>query len=124
MKNIMTINGHQAVINYDPDLEMFRGEFIGLNGGADFYASDIVGLRHEGEQSLEIFLEECRRCGIEPRKRFSGRFVLRLPADTHEAATLAAAAHGESLNQWVARILGSALDRPPSKPTRTSLLDA
>ncbi|WP_323030115.1 toxin-antitoxin system HicB family antitoxin [Castellaniella sp.] len=50
--------------------------------------------------------------------------MLRLPADTHEAATLAAAAHGESLNQWVARILGSALDRPPGKPTWTSLLDA
>ncbi len=35
----MTINGVKAVISYDSDIDLFRGEFIGLNGGADFYAS-------------------------------------------------------------------------------------
>ena len=43
MKNTMIINGHRAVIQYDPEIELFRGEFIGLNGGADFYAADIEG---------------------------------------------------------------------------------
>ncbi|STY64445.1 Uncharacterized protein encoded in hypervariable junctions of pilus gene clusters [Mannheimia haemolytica] len=38
MRNIMDINGYKAVIAYDPETELFRGEFIGLNGGADFYA--------------------------------------------------------------------------------------
>ncbi|MBK6962121.1 MAG: type II toxin-antitoxin system HicB family antitoxin [Gammaproteobacteria bacterium] len=50
--NTMTINGYQAVISFDPDLQMFRGRFVGLNGGADFYAKDVVGLRHEGGISL------------------------------------------------------------------------
>ena len=36
--NTMTISGYQAVIAFDPDIQMFRGEFAGLNGGADFYA--------------------------------------------------------------------------------------
>jgi len=35
--NTMTINGYQAVIAFDPDIQMFRGEFVSLNGGADFY---------------------------------------------------------------------------------------
>ena len=56
--NTMTINGYQAVISFDPDIQMFRGEFVGLNGGADFYAKDVDGLRREGEISLRIFLEE------------------------------------------------------------------
>ena len=47
--NTMTINGYQAVIMFDPDIEMFRGEFIGLNGSADFYARDVDGLHREGE---------------------------------------------------------------------------
>lgn len=110
MKNTMTIDGHQAVITYDPDLEMFRGEFIGLNGGADFYATDIPGLRREGALSLTVFLDECTRRGIEPRKQFSGRFVLRVAPNLHEAASLAAAAHGESLNQWVSNVLQEALE--------------
>ena len=55
--NTMTINGYQAVIAFDPEIQMFRGEFVGLNGGADFYATDVDGLRHEGEISLRLFLE-------------------------------------------------------------------
>jgi hypothetical protein len=42
--NTLTINGYNAVVAYDEEIDMFRGEFIGLNGGADFYASDIAGV--------------------------------------------------------------------------------
>ena len=48
VRNTMEIDGYQAVIQFDPDIDMFRGEFIGLNGGADFYAPDVAGLREEG----------------------------------------------------------------------------
>lgn len=51
MMNTMEINGYRAVIQYDPEIELFRGEFIGINGGADFYAGDIDGLRQEGKAS-------------------------------------------------------------------------
>ena len=64
--NTMTINGYQAAIAFDPDIQMFRGEFVGLNGGADFYAADVDGLKHEGEISLHVFLEACERRDIEP----------------------------------------------------------
>ncbi len=106
--NTMTINGYQAVITFDPDLQMFRGEFVGLNGGADFYAEDVEGLKHEGEISLRVFLDACKRRGIEPRKHFSGKFSLRVDAATHEAAAIAAAAHGQSLNQWATEALRQA----------------
>lgn len=108
MKNVMTIGGQQAVITYDPDIEMFRGEFVGLNGGADFYAADVAGLHREGELSLNAFLDECAKRGIEPRKSFSGKFVLRVAPEVHEAAAIAAAASGESLNQWVAETIKEA----------------
>ena len=85
-KNVMEIDGYKAVISFDPEIEMFRGEFVGLNGGADFYASDVNGLHREGEISLRVFLEECAKKGIEPRKDFSGRFVVRIDPKLHEAA--------------------------------------
>ncbi len=106
--NTMTINGYQAVITFDPDLQMFRGEFVGLNGGADFYAEDVEGLKHEGEISLRVFLDACKRRGIEPRKHFSGKFSLRVDSATHEAAAIAAAAHGQSLNQWATEAIKQA----------------
>ena len=100
--NTMTINGYQAIISFDPDIQMFRGEFVGLNGGADFYGKDVDGLRHEGEISLRVFLEACAEDGVDPRKHFSGKFSLRVDPGLHEAATIAAAARGQSLNQWAA----------------------
>ncbi|MBV6320505.1 type II toxin-antitoxin system HicB family antitoxin [Duganella violaceipulchra] len=108
MQNTMTIDGHQAVITFDPEIQMFRGEFLGLNGGADFYAKDVKGLQREGRISLNVFLEACAEDGVEPRKSFSGKFSLRVAPATHEAAAVAAAAHGKSLNQWAEDVLRKA----------------
>lgn len=60
----MTIDNHKAKISYDPELQMFRGEFIGLNGGSDFYSDNVVGLESEGRQSLQTFLEVCKEQGL------------------------------------------------------------
>jgi len=54
------------VATYDPDTDMLRGEFLGLNGGADFYASDIPSLKTEGAKSLAAFLDVCKENGIDP----------------------------------------------------------
>ncbi len=66
--NTMTIDGYRAVIAFDPDIEMFRGEFDGLNGGADFYAVDVESLKREGAISLRVFLEDCARRHLAPSK--------------------------------------------------------
>jgi predicted HicB family RNase H-like nuclease len=103
--NIMEINGYQAVIAYDSEINMFRGEFVGLNGGADFYATNVDDLRKEGETSLKVFLEMCVEDGVEPRKHFSGKFNLRVPPTLHEQLATQAAAHGMSINAWIIEIL-------------------
>ena len=109
MKNTMEIDGYRAIIQFDPDIDMFRGEFIGLNGGADFYARDVAGLRKEGAVSLKVFREMCHEDGVEPRRSYSGRFNLRISPELHASAAAAAAAEGKSLNQWIASTLGAIL---------------
>lgn len=99
MKNIMIIDSHKAVIEYDSDIQMFRGEFVGLQGGADFYATDVAGLEREGSASLKVFLRTCKANGIAPYKHYSGKFQARIPPELHERAAAAAAARGVSLNQ-------------------------
>lgn len=68
---VIEINGYRAVVQYDPEIKMFQGEFIGLNGGADFYATDIEGLHREGEISLKVFFEMCREDRVAPQKEQS-----------------------------------------------------
>ena len=103
--NLMEIKGYKAVIQFDPEIEMFRGEFTGLNGGADFYAKDIDSLKEEGKLSLKIFLKACKKHGIQPRKEYSGKFNLRIPAKLHAEIASRAAATGKSLNQWLVDML-------------------
>ncbi len=69
--NVMTVDGFHAAIEFDADLDMFRGEIHGLNGGADFYGK---------------------------RRHFSGKFNLRISPELHEKLAIAAQVQGKSIN--------------------------
>ena len=94
--NVMTVDDYHATIEFDPD--MFRGEILGLNGGADFYGKNPKELRAEFKRSLDVFLEVCAEKGIEPKRHFSGKFNLRISPQLHEKLAIAAQASGKSIN--------------------------
>jgi predicted HicB family RNase H-like nuclease len=96
--NMMSLDGYNAKIEYDADLDLFRGEILGLSGGADFYGKNPKELRTEFKKSLHVFLEVCREKGIEPRRNYSGKFNLRIPPDLHEKLAIVAQAEGKSIN--------------------------
>lgn len=95
---MMTVDGYHAKIEYDDDIGLFRGEILGLSGGADFYGKDPDELRTEFKKSLQVFLEVCKEEGIEPRRNFSGKFNLRISPELHERLAIEAQAQGKSLN--------------------------
>ena len=96
--NLMSLNEYSAKIEYDAELDLFRGEILGLTGGADFYGKNPKELRAEFKKSLNVFLDVCREKGIEPRRNYSGKFNLRIPAELHEKLAIVAEAEGKSLN--------------------------
>ena len=103
--NIMEVDGYKAKIEYDPELDQFRGEILGLNGSADFYGANPKSLRREFKNSLRVFLEVCEEKGISPTKEFSGKFNLRIPPRLHSEIAAKATAENKSLNQWVSEVL-------------------
>lgn len=103
--NLMELDGYNAKIEYDAELDMFRGEILGLTGGADFYGKNPTELRAEFKKSLAVFLEVCRENGIEPKRSFSGKFNLRIPTDLHEKLAIFAQAEGKSINSIVQEAL-------------------
>ncbi|APD47897.1 type II toxin-antitoxin system HicB family antitoxin [Synechococcus sp. CS-602] len=96
--NLMTVDGYHAKIEFDEETDQFRGEILGLSGGADFYGSSPDELRREFKKSLDVFLEVCEEQGIKPRKHFSGKFNLRIPPELHERLAMTAEVQGKSLN--------------------------
>ena len=107
--NIMENESYKAKIEYDPEIDMFRGEIIGLNGGADFYGKSLAELRREFKRSLKEFLDVCEETGISPRKEYSGKFNLRIPPKLHGEIAAIATAEDKSINQWVADVLDHSL---------------
>ncbi len=97
--NVMTVDGFKAKIEYDAESDMFRGEILGLSGGADFYGKNPSELRAEFKRSLAVFLDVCREKGIQPRRNYSGKFNLRIPPDLHEKLAIVAQAEGKSINR-------------------------
>ena len=109
MQNVMKFGKYEAVISFDPETETFRGEFVGLNGGADFYADSIKALRKQGNISLRVFLDYAKEKGIPALKQPSGKLTLRLdPEMHHKLVTLAKAKH-TSLNQVIVESLEAAV---------------
>jgi predicted HicB family RNase H-like nuclease len=96
--NVMTVEGYHAKIEYDEELDLFRGEILGLNGGADFYGKNPKELRTEFKKSLKVFLDVCKEKGLEPRRNFSGKFNLRISPALHERLAIEAQAQGKSIN--------------------------
>ncbi len=103
--NMMTLNDYKAKIEYDSDIDMFRGEILGLTGGADFYGETPEELRTEFKKSLEIFLEVCKEKGVSPKKQYSGKFNLRIPPKLHSDIVAIATTEQKSINQWVSEKL-------------------
>ena len=103
--NIMEIDGYRAKIDYDPELDQFRGEILGLNGSADFYGKSPASLRREFKKSLKVFLEVCEEKHINPTKEYSGKFNLRIPPRLHGDIAARATAEDKSINQWVSEVL-------------------
>lgn len=115
----MTLDGYTARITYDAELDQFRGEILGLNGGADFYGKTPAELRREFRKSLAVYLEVCHEKGINPRRQFSGRFNLRISPELHQHLATIADASGESLNALVEDALANLSQRSTPRAARS-----
>ena len=107
--NIMEVDGYKAKIEYDPELDQFRGEILGLNGSADFYGKSPASLRKEFKTSLRVFLEVCEEKNLSPTKQYSGKFNLRIPPRLHGEIAARATAENKSINQWVSEALNNSV---------------
>ena len=45
--SMMILDGYNARIEYDAELDLFRGEILGLTGGADFYGKNTQRKEHQ-----------------------------------------------------------------------------
>lgn len=104
----MTYRGYAARIEYSDEDGCFIGHIAGIKDVIGFHAESVKELRAAFEEAVNDYLATCEKSGRAPQKPYSGRLMLRVPADVHARAAMMAEAHGMSLNQWAAEVLSRA----------------
>ena len=111
--------GYTGVIEFDPELRIFTGHVIDLRDEIYFEGDSVESLEASMHRAVDHYLAVCDSRGEEPERPFSGKLNVRLGTELHRAAALAAAAEGESLNNWLVRVVeDAARARTESRPQR------
>ena len=112
--------GYTGVIEFDPELRVFTGHVVDLRDEIYFEGDSVEALDASMQRAVDHYVSVCEQRGEEPERPFSGKLNLRLGSDLHREAALAAAVQGESLNNWLVRVVESAtradVERARMKP--------
>ncbi len=112
--------GYMGVVEFDPELRLFTGHVVDLRDEIYFEGDTVDALDASMRRTVDHYLSVCKQRGEEPERPFSGKLNVRLGSDLHRAAALAAAAEGESLNNWLVRVVDSAAHEAVTRTVRRS----
>jgi predicted HicB family RNase H-like nuclease len=106
----MEYKGYIAKVEFDDEAGLFHGEVMNTRDVITFQGDCVADIRQAFIDSIEDYLEFCASRGEKPEKPFSGRLVLRMPADVHQKVYLHAKASGMSLNEWINKAIQKGLN--------------
>lgn len=107
--NMMTYKGLSARIEFDADDELIVGRIAGINDIVGFHADNAHDLTEAFHEAVDDYLDTCAKLGKEPERVYSGKLMLRVRPELHQALALKAALAGKSLNQFGEEALAAAI---------------
>ena len=110
--------GYTGTFEFDPELRLFAGHVVDLRDEIYFEGGSVEELEGSMQRAVDHYLEVCETRGEAPERPFSGKLNMRLGPSLHRAAATAAAAEGESLNNWLKRVVADAAQVPMAKTVR------
>ena len=106
---MMEYKGYIGNVELDEEAGILYGEVINVRDVITFEGTTVDEIQQAFRDSVDDYLDFCTQRGESPEKPFSGKFVVRLPAELHRKAYIKAKLEDKSLNSWVAEVLQSAL---------------
>ncbi len=97
----MKYKGYNGHVTYDEEAKLFHGEIVGLRDVITFQGTSVKELEQAFKDSIDDYLDFCKKLKRTPEKPFSGKLALRLPPEVHAKAAYEAQCSGLSLNAWI-----------------------
>ena len=98
---MMEYKGYIGKVEFDDEANIFYGEVINLRDVVTFQGETVEGLRKAFRESVDDYLEFCEARGEEPKKPYSGKFLVRVDPELHKTISIQAKKSGKSLNAWI-----------------------
>ena len=111
MNDILQYKIYYASVHFSADDEVFYGKILGINDLVSFEGSSVKELKKAFKDAVEDYLETCLEIGKAPEKTYKGTFNVRVPVTLHKEASLFAAVHNITLNEFVKTALAFTLQR-------------
>ena len=106
---MMEYKGYIGKVEMDDEAGILHGEVINIRDVITFEGTSVAEVQTAFRESVDDYLDFCAQRGESPEKPFSGKFVVRLPAELHRKAYIQARLADKSLNGWVTDVLQNAL---------------
>ena len=106
---MMEYKGYIGKVEIDEEVGILYGEVINVRDVITFEGKTVDEVQQAFQESVDDYLEFCAQRGESPEKPFSGKFVVRLPAELHRKAYIQAKLKDKSLNSWITEVLQSVL---------------
>jgi predicted HicB family RNase H-like nuclease len=101
----MTYKGYAARIAYSDEDDCFVGHIAGISDIVGFHGETVQQMRDAFREAVDDYLATCAKAGLEPKKPYSGKIMLRVSPELHAKAAMIAAAQGKSLNALASEAL-------------------
>ncbi len=106
---MMEYKGYIGKVEIDDEAGILYGEVVNVRDVITFEGTTVEEIQKAFRESVDDYLDFCAQRGESPEKPFSGKFVVRLPAELHRKAYIQAKLEDKSLNGWVTEVLKSVL---------------
>lgn len=110
MNSMLEYKGYHASIEYDAEDNIFVGEVFGITDSLNFHGTSVTEIKEMFEQSVDNYLEICKKIGKNPDKEFKGTFNVRIPPEMHKKVALEAAKQKITLNQYVIKAINQSFE--------------
>jgi predicted HicB family RNase H-like nuclease len=106
---MMEYKGYIGKVEIDDEAGVLYGEVINVRDVITFQGATVEEIHKAFRESVEDYLDFCAQRGESPEKPFSGKFVVRLPAELHRKVYIQAKLEDKSLNSWITEVLQTVL---------------
>jgi predicted HicB family RNase H-like nuclease len=104
----MTYKGYAAHIGYSDEDKLFVGRVVGIRDIITFHGACVSEIEDAFQEAVDFYLDSCAERNEQPNKPYSGKLLVRMPIEIHEAVAMMAEVKGKSINQWIVETLEEA----------------